>query len=302
MMHAIRCAPPLVLACALLAGAAPAAHAQANLPRVLAPEDALRGTEDQELRWPVATAAASSEEFAVADAFVPRVFLFRNVGASWQLDRVAALPGTPVGLVHDGRRYVASVRGGQGLVALEGPQLLQRRLGLPSGVVPGPLAARRDGSLLVYDFAGGNVLELDAAGDPAGETPVAGFVTALAAAPGGGFYAAIGDEAVILWFDAGGALTATWKLPGDGPVPAWPAGLATEPGGGLAVADRHTGRILVLDDNGRAVGTGARRGWEPGLLLYPASITRFPDGRLLVADLGNGRAQVFRRTDRGAGP
>lgn len=286
----------LALACALCASGP--AVAQASLPRLLAPEDSLRGTEEQELRWPVATAAASADEFAVLDAFVPRVFLFRSVGASWELARVAPLPAAPLALAHDGRRYVASLRGEQALVALEGPQLLQRRIGLPRGVVPGPVAARNDGNLLVYDLAGGKVIELDPGGEPAGEVRVDGRVTALAAAPGGGFYAAIADQAVILRYGAGGALEATWKLPGDGPVPAWPAGLIAEPGGGLAVVDRHACRILLLDDSGRAVGTGARRGWEPGLLLYPLSVTRLPDGRLLVADEGNGRVQIFRRTER----
>jgi len=285
-----------VLACTLCA-AGPAA-AQTSLPRVLGLEDSLRGAEEQELRWPVATAAASADEFAVADAFVPRIFLFRSAGASWELAHVAALPAAPVALAHDGRRYVASLRGGQGLLALEGPQLLQRRIGLPRGVVPGPLAARSDGGLLIYDYAGGKVVELNAEGNPAGEVEVAGRVTALAAAPGGGFYAAVGDEAVILRYRPDGPRGTTWHLPGDGPVPAWPAGLAAEPGGGLAVVDRHVGRILVLDDGGRPVGSGARRGWEPGLLLYPSSITRLPDGRLLVADEGNGRAQLFRRMER----
>ena len=231
-----RFASALVLAGALWAGAAGPAVAQANLPRILAAEDSLRGTEEQELRWPVATAAASAEEIAVADAFVPRLLVFRNVGASWQLDQVAELPGVPMALAHDGRRYVASLRGAQGLVALEGPQLLQRRIGLPRGVVPGPVAARRDGGLLVYDFAGGRVLRLNAEGDPVGETPVAGRVTALAAAPGGGFYTAVGDEAAIRRYDADGTLDATWKLPGEGPR----AGLAGRPGPGAGGrADRR---------------------------------------------------------------
>lgn len=294
-----RRAGALALACVVWAAGAVPASAQSNLPRILAPEESLRGTEDQELRWPVATAAASAEEIAVADAFVRRLFVFRTVGASWRLDRVAELPGTPAGLAHDGRRYVASLRGEQGLIALEGPQLLQRRIGLPRGVVPGALAARRDGGLLVYDLAGGKVIELDAGGAPTRELVVAGRVSALAPEPGGGFYAAVGEQATILSYDAEGGLAAEWRLPDEGPVPAWPAGLAAEPGGGLIVVDRHAGRILLLDDEGRAVGTGSRRGWEPGLLLYPSSVTRLPDGRLLVADRGNGRVQLFRPTDRG---
>jgi hypothetical protein len=106
----------------------------------------------------------------------------------------------------------------------------------------------------------------------------------------------------VLRFDAEGQRTSEWKLPADGPVPAWPSALALEPGGELYVLDRHAGRILLLDNEGRAFGVGSRRGWEPGLLRFPGALTRIEDGRLLVADEGNGRVQLFRRTDRSAAP
>ena len=63
----------------------------------------------------------------------------------------------------------------------------------------------------------------------------------------------------------------------------------------LVVVDRHAGRLLELDANGQLTGVGARRGWEPGLLLYPAGAARLPDGGVVVADEGNGRTQFFRR-------
>ena len=79
-------------------------------------------------------------------------------------------------------------------------------------------------------------------------------------------------------------------------------GLAAEPGGNLLVVDRHAGRVLVLDANGQVAGVGARKGWEPGLLLFPAGIARLPGGAVVVADEGNGRAQLFRRSAAGASP
>jgi len=39
-----------------------------------------------------------------------------------------------------------------------------------------------------------------------------------------------------------------------------------------------------------------------GLLLFPAGVARLPGGLLLVADEGNGRAQIFRRSDAGQVP
>jgi hypothetical protein len=287
------------LAAALAVAAALPAVAQINLPRIFAVETTLRGSEEEEIRWPVAVAVASADEFAVADAHQPRLLRFRRVGVSWQLDLVAALPAAPVGLAFDGARYVVSLRGGAGLVALEGEQLLQRRIGIPRDVVPGPAAGRPGGGLLLYDFASGRVLTLDGDGKVTGGVAVEGRVTGLTAAPAGGFFVALGDRGIVRRHDVRGAAEATWEIPGVVPVPAWPVAMAVEPGEGLVVLDRHGDRMVLLDDSGRPLGTGARKGWEPGLLLFPAAVDRLPDGRYVVADEGNGRVQIFRRTDRG---
>jgi len=273
------------------------ATAQATPPRALSFLEALKGNEETELRWPVAVAAASADEIAVADAHGPRVLRFRRVGVSWQLDRVAPLSAVPVDLAWDGSRYVASLRQGKGLVVLEGPELLQRPLPLPRGVVPGPLTVLPNGDLLVYDYAGRRVLRLADGGELISETALEAAVTALEATAAGGFLAADAAAGSVLNFDANGDLRATWNLPASGKIPAWPVGLAVEPGGDVVVVDRHVGRLLVLDATGRVVGLGSRKGWEPGLLLYPADVVRLPNGHLLVADEGNGRAQVFRRID-----
>jgi hypothetical protein len=273
------------------------ATAQTASPRVFAFMESMKGNEEVELRWPVAVAAASTEEIAVADAFGPRLLRFRRVGVSWQLDKVVELPGAPVDLTHDGERWVLSLRQGQGLVALEGPELAQRPLPLPRNVVPGPLTVLANGDLLLYDYAGHRVLRLSGEGKLISEAPIEGMVTALAATAAGGFLAAVAAEGSVVSFDANGELSATWDLPASGEIPAWPVGLAVEPGGDVVVVDRHGGRLLVLDATGRVVGLGSRKGWEPGLLLFPAGLVRLPNGHLLVADEGNGRAQVFRRID-----
>jgi hypothetical protein len=294
---------PLLLiagvAAGLLAGGGLPAAAQVGPPRLLAFQDVLKGTDETSLRWPVAVAAASDDEVAVADAFGPRLVRFRRVGVSWQLDRAVALGGAPVGLAWDGHRYVSSLRQGAGLVAFEETGLVQRPLPLPRGVVPGALAALPGGELLVCDEAGRRVLRLSAEGKLAGEVEIAGQVTALAGSPSGGFFAAVAAEAAVVHVDASGKPDATWKLPAFEQVPAWPSGLAVEPGGTVLVADRHVGRLLVLDALGRVVGVGSRQGWDPGLLLFPAGIARLPGGLVLVADEGNGRAQLFRRTGTG---
>jgi len=286
----------------LLVLAASSAAPQGPPARVLAFQQAVKGTEDTELRSPVAVAAASGEEFAVADAFGPRLLRFRRVGVSWQLDRAVTLPGAPVGLIWDGTRYVASLRQGAGLVALEGQELVLRRLPLPRGVVPGPLAGFSDGDLLVFDYAGARALRLGRSGEVGVTIAIAGGVTALATSATGGFFAAVAETGSVLQFDASGTLASTWALPAFEQVPAWPTGLAVEPAGDLLVVDRHNGRLLVVDATGQVVGLGSRRGWDEGLLLFPAGVARLPDGVVLVADEGNGRVQLFRRTDRGTSP
>ncbi|MFP3938843.1 MAG: hypothetical protein ACLF0P_00925 [Thermoanaerobaculia bacterium] len=266
--------------------------------RLLVFEEALRGTEDREVRWPVAVASASPEELAVADAFGARLLVFRRLGAGWQAARGVDLPAAPVDLVRDGGRYVVSLRGGGGLIALEGEELLQRRLALPEGVVPGALAAVPGGGLLVHDRAAGRILRMAPDGRVLGETPGAGRVTGLAAAAGG-VLAAFGDEGVLRRYDEAGRLEATWPLPADGPVPPWPAGLAVTAGGRTLVVDRHNGRVVVLDPAGRPLGSGSRQGWDPGLLRFPEDLALLPDGRIAVADQGNGRIQLFRRSGEG---
>ena len=67
--------------------------------------------------------------------------------------------------------------------------------------------------------------------------------------------------------------------------------------GDLLVLDRHGHRLVLFNSKHRFPGTGARRGWEPGLLLFPAAVTAFPDGRIAVADQMNGRLQIYRRIE-----
>ena len=68
------------------------ATAQTGAPRVLTFMESIKGNEEVELRWPVALAAASAEEIAVADAFGPRLLRFRRIGVLWQLDHSLQQP------------------------------------------------------------------------------------------------------------------------------------------------------------------------------------------------------------------
>ena len=292
---------PMALLCAVLltAGALDVATspagAQASREAVMTFDEVLARSGGQELRWPLGVASGAGGELVVADGYGSRLVRWRHGTDGWAIERSIELPAPPVAVAWDGARYLVSLRGDGGLVAAEGDGLALRRLALPDAV-PGPLAGLPEGGALVFDYAGGRVLHLDRGGAVRSETPVEGHVTALAAAPGGGFLTAVAEAAVVRRYGAGGGVEETWELPGVGPVPAWPVGLAVTAGGDVVVVDRHGGRMLVLKTGGEIAGFGSRQGWEPGLLDFPAGIALMPDGEVIVADEGNGRVQLFRRT------
>jgi hypothetical protein len=290
-----------LLCCALgpAAGAPAPLHGQAALPRGLIFHSAIPGTEELELRWPVAVAAGSANEIAVGDVHGKRLVIVRRSALAWSPEREIVLPAAPVAVAWDGSRYLVSVRQPGPLVTIEGAERRIGRLPLPEGAVAGALAAA-GGELLVYDSGAGAVLRLSAAGSVRQRVPVAGRVTGLAAGVGGGFFAAVGERGVVLRYNAAGQLESTWAVPGVAPVPAWPAGLAAEPGGTLFVADRHGHRIVALDATGQPLAAGARKGWEEGLVLFPAALALLGDGSLAVADEGNGRLQIFTRARGGS--
>ncbi len=291
-------APALVLLLGLTL-APPRASAQPGGAPILAWQESIVGEKESEVRWPVALAAASADQIAVADAQGPRLLVFERSGATWTAVRIVSLPAPPVALVHDGGRYMLALRQPGGLFAVVPPEYRLARVALAQGMVPGALAAALDGALFVHDPLAGRVVALEASGRVRTEVALEGEIGALAAAPGGGFYAALPALGEVRRYGPSGAQRASWKLPGEGPVPAWPNGLLSEPGGELLVLDRHGGRVLLLGPAGTVIGWGARRGWDPGLLRFPSGIAELPGGRVAVADEGNSRIQIFRRLEGG---
>ena len=259
-------------------------------------------TAEKMLRWPVAVASGAEGELAVADIRDSRLVVFRLDGVVWNHERSVSLPGVPIDIAHDGERYLVSLRGKRSLMSVEGPRHQLRDIPLPEGVVPGAICSASGGGFLVHDLAAERVYRLPPSGKATQFAAVDGPVTAMAAAPGGGFYVAIPNRATIERYGANGNLLDRFELSAGGPVPVWPSGLIVDPGGELTVVDRHVGRLLLIDAAGNVTGTGARRGSGSGLLRFPAGITSLPDGRVAVADEGNGRVQIFRRLDAEARP
>ena len=288
----------IVVLLATLVSVLPVA-AQSGISRSLTWEELTAGAEGSRLRWPVAVAAASAEQLAVADGFESRVLLFSRNNGRWEVTRTIKLRGSPRGLAHDGIRYLVSMREGAGLIALEGDQFQVRNISLPEGSVPGALAGIPGGGFLVRDDAGERILVLDPKGRVREQFSVPGNIAALAGAPGGSFFAVLADEAKVRRHGPDGEELGSWDVPGQSPVPAWPVAVVVTSGGEMLVLDRHSHRIVALDASGRLTGIGSRKGWDPGLLLFPAGMTALPDGRVAVADQGNGRVQIFRRVEGG---
>jgi len=281
---------------------APAARTQAAPPRIFSWIETVQSEEGLAIRSPVAVTAISERELVVAEATPePRVLRLRRSGGAWALEGVVPLPAAPVDLVYDGKRLVVALRQPAGLVSLEGSDRAVRRLPVSREIVPGRIAVASNGLLLVQDLAHDRIVELDGSGKVARQTDLPPGVTALAAVSNGGFVIALAAESRVVRYDEQWREEDSWSLAGDDSKPAWPVALDVAPDGEILVLDRHTGRILALDSNGRWIGFGSRQGWEPGLLWFPADLANVSEGLVVVADQGNGRVQLFRQVGKGGG-
>lgn len=97
----------------------------------------------------------------------------------------------------------------------------------------------------------------------------------------------------LLFFDAGGALVRTLRVPTGGEPLADP----TSPrlvGDALWMAEHEHHRIRSVGLDGRQRAVFGVEGTGPGELRFPWALAVAPDGTLVVADLGNYRVQRFR--------
>ena len=86
------------------------AQSGASVKRVFAWVESLSGSEEQPLRWPIGVAAGPASEFAVLDAYGPRLIVFRRTGVPWQIVHAVELPATATSITYDRGSYIVSVR------------------------------------------------------------------------------------------------------------------------------------------------------------------------------------------------
>ena len=100
---------------------------------------------------------------------------------------------------------------------------------------------------------------------------------------------AIGEDGVVKWTlgqpDQGGKAKSFFGLP---------RGVAIDPEGRVFVSDTFHHEVVVLERDGKLLGTVGERGVEDGQLNFPEAITFRPDGVLYVTDRENNRIQAWR--------
>ena len=276
-------------------------YAQSPAQPTLVWEQTLNGEDDSKLRWPIGVSSAAEDEILVADGYRDRLVLFRKGtgGAGWKAEKVVSLPATPRAVATDGQRYLVALAQAGAVFAVERPTLQLRRLSVPTEVMPGPLSARSDGTIVLVDAATSRILLLAAGGDLQSQIRVTGSINSIAAGSSGDYFVASAQPAEIRRYAGSGELLGSWTPPILNQEQPWPGGIAVESGGTVYVSDRQSGRILALDaSSGALIGTGSRRGWESGLLNRPAGLAILGNGRIAVADQGNGRVQIFRQIEQ----
>jgi streptogramin lyase len=73
----------------------------------------------------------------------------------------------------------------------------------------------------------------------------------------------------------------------------FPLALATDARGMLFLPDRNAGSVVILRRDGSFAGRQLGKGWNEGLLRYPAHLCVSDKGQLFIADRGNNRVQMF---------
>lgn len=297
------------------------------------------GPDGEVLDHPMGIAVSASGRVLVADG-TSNIFVYDADGTP--IDRWPLPEGTrPVGLAErsDGAVLVTDYTGDRLLLLGDDGAMLatwgERGSGPGQFRAPSGVAFTPSGNVIVVEFMGQRVQELDAhgafvrfidggdaarhyvesrpsepgmegmqmsmpvtttMGDPHG---LFAFPTDVAVGPDGTVYVSNTHRYEILVFDADGSLRAAWGRKGSASGE-WevPVGLATDAQGNLFVADSANFRIQGLDPSGKVllVSRADERWYQSTRRIYsPTDIAIDAAGRLFVADFAASRIQRFSR-------
>jgi len=295
------------------------------------------GLRGDSLDHPMGIAVTASGNVLVADG-TAQIVVYADDGTP--LDQWPLPHGTrPVGLVErpDGSIVVTDYTGDRLLLLGDDGDLLatwgERGTGAGQFQAPSGVAITAGGNLIVVEFMGQRVQELDAHGDfvrfidggesarlhaekragvsgmegmnmpmPMTATPgdphgLFAFPTDVAVGPDGTLYVSNTHHYEILVFEPDGDLREAWGSKGPG-AGEWevPVGLVTDASGNLFVADSANFRVQGLDPTGRVllVSRADERWYRSTRRIYsPADVAIDSAGRLYVADFAASRVQRF---------
>lgn len=311
------------------------------------PGQVLLGSLDLEAEWsatdlhgdaldhPMGIVVTAAGKVLVADG-TAQIVVYSTDGTP--LDQWPLPHGTrPVGLVEraDGSIVVTDYTGDRLLVLSNSGELLatwgEAGTGPGQFRAPSGVAVTPGGNLIVVEFMGQRLQELDAHGNfvrfidggdrarvfteargpmsemkgmdmPMAASPgdphgLFAFPTDVAVGPDGTIYVSNTHRYEILVFDPDGSLRTTWGRKGPA-AGEWevPVGLATDARGNLFVADSANFRVQGLDPTGRVflVSRADERWYQSTRRIYsPTDIAVDAAGRLYVADFAASRIQRF---------
>ncbi len=165
----------------------------------------------------------------------------------------------------------------------------------PSTFIPRSFKIDRSDMIYILDIFSARVLVLD---------PQGKFVRQIAFPPEYGFFSDLAVDAkgaVFLVDSVGSRVFAAAPNAGNfTPLTGvlkdslnFPVGLAMDRRGTLYLSDQNGAAVGVLAKDGSFLGKQLSRGWNEGLLNFPAQLCINEKDELFIADRGNNRVQMF---------
>ncbi len=153
------------------------------------------------------------------------------------------------------------------------------------------------GNLFVLNIQNGTIVKLDGDFKPVAAVKDGDYGFTDFKIKNGKIYALEPVSRKVLIFDASN-LTKLSEVNLSGANMLLPVAIAVSDKGNIYVLDRDAGNVKVFNKSGQFIDTILHRGYRRGKLFYPADIDFDKEGKLWVVEEGNGRVEVFTRSEK----